>query len=104
MKENITGLKLISGEELICMVESEETDSFVVSKPMTIVPAPDGMALVPFCVLIDTKVISVRIPKSAVLIVGQPIEDVAQAYNAKFGDGIVTPPQDSKLVLPPGAE
>jgi hypothetical protein len=44
-KDTLVSFKLVNGDEVIAKVVEETADEFIVSKPMIVVPSPQGIGL-----------------------------------------------------------
>lgn len=44
-KDTLVSFKLVNGDEVIAKVLEETADEFIVSKPMIVVPSPQGIGL-----------------------------------------------------------
>ena len=76
---NIYSFKMNSGEELIGKVTKIEDDCYIVDSPLSTGMTQQGMQLMPamFTIELNAEVI---ISMDSVAIVGNPREDVADAY------------------------
>lgn len=90
---NITAIKLLSGEDLICNLHMEDANCYQVENPAVIVsqPSADGrsmsLGLAPYLPYAATKVF--RILKSSVVVAFTPDVQLSNEYNRIFGSGIV---------------
>jgi hypothetical protein len=60
---DVISMKLASGEELVGRLEEEQGDDMIVTKPMMLVSAQDGIGLAPFMFSVspDTK-FKIKVP------------------------------------------
>jgi hypothetical protein len=92
--DNIRYVKLVTGEELICKVKQAEDivcddiNYYVLSHCAMILPSPEGgIGLIAWPMLTDKNEVTVRDDH---ILIAEPIrEELANAYNARFGSGIV---------------
>jgi hypothetical protein len=86
-------LKLITGEEIIGEVVSENESHIELKNPLSIMlrPAQDGFTFgfVPWCNLMEGNK---KISHDRIITSGDASDDVKNTYNSMFG-GIVTPPK-----------
>lgn len=83
--------KLLSGEEFVCKVISEDPVSYTVSKPLTIGQTPKGVQFVPILMLADPDK-HVTIPKP--VICGTPTSELESQYES-VTTGIALPQKSS---------
>lgn len=92
---NIKILKLITGEEIIGEITTEEDSLVTLKNPLAIVirPSQEGFTFgfMPWCSLMDGERL-VSIGLSNIITMGNPTDEVRNAYSSMFG-GIVTPPK-----------
>jgi len=82
--------KLVTGEEIVALVEAVEEDHYVVSKPCTIIPNQQGqMQMVPSAYTMELDK-PVQINTLAVAMIFEPNESVQSAYT-KATTGIDVP-------------
>lgn len=83
---DILWLKLITGEDLVANAHEEE-GWFIIDKPVRVVMTPDGAAMVPAPPFAKSTQLKVR--SEHIVYVAEPEDELRNAYNAKFGNGIV---------------
>jgi hypothetical protein len=87
----VTGLKLLSGEEIIGQV-TPAGDIYVVKNPVTARAVQEGLAIAPWPSLRDTNANDeVKIQAFAVATVFIPMEVIVEAYQTQFGGIAVAP-------------
>lgn len=84
----VIGLKLVSGEEIVGKVR-EEADYFVVDNPSFIIILQEGAGLVPWPQFSSGK--QIKLNKHHVIVSFELNPNIVDGYNQKFG-GIVTAP------------
>ena len=101
---NILALKLVTGEEVLGEIESQDETYYVLSNPVgiSIVRGPDGQPSVgftPFPLHAEQKKDStLDLKKSHVLYSYVPAKEFITNYNQIFGSGIVLPPTKQLIV------
>jgi len=96
---DIKVLKLITMEEVLSEIESEDDTHFVLVNPVgiAVVRGKDGqpnVGLAPFPLHGEQKPDNtIAIPKRSVVYSYVPSQDFINNYNQIFGSGIVVPPQ-----------
>tara|TARA_Y100001937_G_scaffold58263_1_gene79852 strand:+ start:387 stop:716 length:330 start_codon:yes stop_codon:yes gene_type:complete len=89
---NVRILRLINNEEIIGKVDlpSGKNGKFKVKNGAVIIPAGEGrIAILPW--LPHAKDTEVEIDPSKVVIDFSPLDDLANEYNTKIGNGLVVP-------------
>ena len=81
-------VKLKSGEELIGDV-TVVGDSVTIAHPCQIMPTQDGLGFAPWPPF--SKNDNVSIPLDWTICIVEAVEEVVNAWNSKFGSGIVLP-------------
>jgi hypothetical protein len=91
-------LKLVTGEEVLSEIESQDESCYVLVNPVgiAVVRGKDGqpsVGLAPFPLHAEQKTgATIDIPKKSVVYSYVPAEDFINNYNQIFGSGIVVPP------------
>lgn len=83
--------KIPAGEEFICKVIEETTDSYLVMKPLTIGQTQQGVQFVPIMMMANLEK-NILIPKP--VIVGTPSEELESQYES-ITTGIALPKKSS---------
>lgn len=86
-------IKMVSGEELIAKVKTEDDDTVTVEKPAIVIMAPNGTGGVqvqmgPYSMFTE-KPISLN--KKAIMYIAEPNTELLNSYNQNFGSGLVVP-------------
>ena len=87
-KGDTISLKLTSGEEMVANLVEENDNELVLSKPMVIIAANQGLALSPFMFSASADA-KVKLSHSNVLCVLKTVEDISKQYTQQT-TGIVT--------------
>lgn len=77
---DILSFKITTGEEIIARLIEERDDCYVVAKPLTLVPAPEGLAMTQSFFSVDVKNHNISIQKSAVMMYGPTRKEIADSY------------------------
>lgn len=77
-KDDLISFKLVNGEEVIAKLIEERTDEYVISKPITLAPSPQGMAVIPYVMTADLKQTTLK--KQHVIVCGISNADLEPAY------------------------
>lgn len=79
-------LKLISGEEFICILESMD-DFYIAIKPQKFLMTQNGIASMPLIPYSKDEKFSIH--KSHVILTCEPDDDIKNVYNSEHGSGLV---------------
>ena len=79
---DIVSLKTVSGDELVCKLESETDTHYHVITPMVLAHTPQGLGLVPYMFTVDPGSV-VMIDKRAVVTIINTHADMAKDYLSK---------------------
>lgn len=89
-------VRISTGEELLCTVDSSNKDHLTLSDVAILIPTQaNSLGLAPFMAYSDAKD-GMEIPRSYVMFVVDPIEDLKKQYQSMFSK-IIT--NDSKLII-----
>ena len=103
---NLKLLRLKSGEDIVVeLLDGKESQQHItVKNPAMLVPMGDGrnnmqMGLMPWMPFSASK--EYEIPKDWIIVVTEPLKEIANNYNQIFGSGIVVPDMkvDTKTLL-----
>ena len=84
---NIKYLKLITGEEVVADVTTN-MDTYTLKNPIKLVLMPPmGLSMIGFCNFIKSE--TVKIKHEHVMFMDELDDEIYNAYNQKFGSGIV---------------
>lgn len=88
--------KLLSDEDIVADVEqAEDVSKFTFKNPARLVITHQGVGMMPMNPFMKGK--SVDIPKSYVVYTTDVDDEILNAYNAKFGSGIVFAPAGTQI-------
>ena len=79
MFDDVAVFKLVTGEEMLARVESEDDSSWKLIKPMTLVPSQQGLALTPGMFTAQPEK-SVLLFKNAVVMKCIPRQEMLNSY------------------------
>jgi hypothetical protein len=78
-KDTLVSFKLVNGDEVIAKVLEETHDKFIVSKPMIVVPSPQGIGLMQSLFTSELNT-SIRIDKGHVMLHAQTSSALVNHY------------------------
>lgn len=77
---DVLGFKLVTGEEIIAKLVSETDEYYELSKPLTLIPTPQGMAMSQSLISADLKNNNIRLNKSTVVMHSPVRSDINSEY------------------------
>lgn len=86
---NIKVLKLVTGEEIITQVKSDDGKEIVLIEPQRFLMTEEGVASLPLIPISKDK--QYTISKNHVILIAEPDDNIRNVYNSKYGSGIVLP-------------
>ncbi len=78
-KDTIVSFKIVNGDEIVAKVIEETDDSFVLSKPTTVMPSQQGLGLLQSLFTSDLNK-TIALSKTHVMMHAPTIEDVRNHY------------------------
>jgi hypothetical protein len=76
---DIVCFKIVTGDEIIAKIVEVTTDGFVVSRPCTVIPSPQGLGLMQSLISADINT-SVTLKLEHILMHGPVIKDIENHY------------------------
>ena len=86
-------LKLITGEEIITQLKSEDENTIVIVDPQKFIMSQEGVGSMPLMPMSNDKEYSIS--KNHILLISEPDDDIKNVYNSKFGSGVIVPTSSS---------
>ena len=77
---DVLAFKLVTGEEVIAKLVSETDDYYELSKPLTLIPTPQGMAMSQSLLSADLKANNIRLNKNTVVMHSPVRADINSEY------------------------
>ena len=97
-KMDIKILKFVSGEEIIAQTERNES-VYTLKNPIRFMMTADGVAMMPWCPFSKNE--SFEINDCHIMFTGEPELEFRNAYNEKYGSGIITASASDLRVIDP---
>ena len=95
---NVKLIRIVTGEEIIAEVVSENEDTITVKNGLIVLPNANGVGFAQWATVIDTDNPDVIMKQQHIVYVVAVQEDVAKKYNEMFGSKLVTP-SSKKLIV-----
>ena len=78
-KDTVVSFKIVNGDEIVAKVVEETHDSFIVSKPTTVMPSQKGLGLIQSLFTSDVNK-SIQLDKRHVMMHSPTVKDVEDYY------------------------
>lgn len=78
-KDSIVSFKLVNGDEIVAKIVEETPEEFVISKPCTVMPSPQGIGLLQSLFTSDLNK-SISLQKSHVMLHSSTIDQMQNHY------------------------
>lgn len=90
--------RIITGEEVIAELVSEDSTSVVVKNGLVVLPTNNGVGFAPWATVISKDNPEIAVSKQHVVYIAELQEDVSKKYNEMFGSKLITP-NDKKIII-----
>lgn len=95
---NVKLFRIITGEEIIAELISENDNSVIVKNGLVVIPTGQNVGFAPWATVIDTDNPELTVSKNHIVYIAEVDSGVKKKYNEIYGSKIITP-SDKKLVL-----
>ena len=95
---NVKLLRIVTGEEVIAELLSEDTDTITVKNGLVVIPNANGVGFAPWATVISKENPEITMSKRHVVYVAEVQEDVCKKYNEMFGSKLITPDKKKLIV------
>ena len=79
---DVVTLRMLTGEEVVTTLVSEDAVEVTVDRPMVIATGPEGMGLVPFLFTVDPSR-KIKINRAAIAVMCKTNEEISSGYTQK---------------------
>lgn len=94
--DDIKCLKLVSGEDVLAKVKVHENE-YELDNPVQLMLAPQGqLGFIPFMPF-AAEGEKIKVNKKHVMLCVEPLHEIKNEYNSRFGSGIVVPDTSLRL-------
>lgn len=90
--------RIITGEEVIAEVVSEDSNSVIVKNGLVVLPTNTGVGFAPWATVISKDNPEITVSKTHIVYIAELQEEVAKKYNEMFGSKLITP-NDKKIII-----
>jgi hypothetical protein len=77
-KDDIVAMKLVNGDEVVAQIISDDMMSYAISRPCTVIPSAQGIALMQTLMTSDSKTIGIS--KQHVMMIAPVIAEMKSHY------------------------
>lgn len=78
---DVVTFKLVNGEEVIARYQSETLSEYVVSKPVTLTPTPQGsLGMIPSMFSVELNIVNINLQKNAIAMSALTRKEVSDEY------------------------
>ena len=96
---NVKLFRIITGEEVVAELVSEDDNFITVKNGLVVLPTPNGtVGFAPWATVIDKSIPDLIVARNHVVYIAEVEEQVKNKYNELYGSKIVTP-GEKKLIL-----
>ena len=95
---NVKLLRIITGEEVVAELVSENDSTITVKNGLVVLPTQSGVGFAPWATVIDPDKPELIVSQDHIVYIAEVSEDVTKKYNELFGSKLVTP-NEKKLIL-----
>jgi len=96
---NVKLFRILTGEEVIAEVVSEDENSVTIKNGLVVLPTPNGtVGFAPWATVIDKSLPELTISRNHIVYIAEVEDQVKNKYNEIYGSKIVTP-GEKKLIL-----
>ena len=91
-------IRVVTGEEIIAELLSEDDDTITVQNGLVVLPTNQGVGFAPWATVISKEKPEVTMNRKHVVYVAEVQEDVVNKYNEMFGSKLKLP-ESKKLII-----
>jgi len=91
-------IRVVTGEEIIAELLSEDDDTITVQNGLVVLPTNQGVGFAPWATVISKEKPEVTMSRRHVVYIAEVQEDVCKKYNEMFGSKLVMP-ESKKLIM-----
>lgn len=95
---NVKLFRILTGEEIIAEVISEDDKFVTVKNGLVVIPTGQNVGFAPWATVIDKNIPDLIIAKNHIVYIAEVDPGVKKKYNEIYGSKLITP-DDKKLIL-----
>jgi hypothetical protein len=90
--------RIVTGEEVIAEVISENSASVVVKNGLVVIPTGQNIGFAPWATVIDKDQPEIEVSKNFIVYIAEVDSPIKKKYTEIYGSKLITP-DDKKLIL-----
>ena len=95
---NVKLFRIVTGEEVIAEVISEDEDTVTVQNGLVVLPTGQSVGFAPWSPVVDEDNRELVVSRNHIVYVGEVSSSIKKKYNEIYGSKLITP-EDKKLIL-----
>ena len=95
---NVKLFRIITGEEVIAEVLSEDDTTVTVQNGLVVLPTGQSVGFAPWSPVVDEDNRELVVSRNHIVYIGEVSSSVKKKYNEIYGSKLITP-EDKKLIL-----
>ena len=95
---NVKLFRIITGEEVIAEVLSEDDTAVTVQNGLVVLPTGQSVGFAPWSPVVDEDNRELVVSRTHIVYIGEVSSSVKKKYNEIYGSKLITP-EDKKLIL-----
>jgi len=95
---NVKLFRIVTGEEVIAEVISEDEDTVTVQNGLVVLPTGQSVGFAPWSPVVDEDNRELVVSRNHIVYVGEISSSIKKKYNEIYGSKLITP-EDKKLIL-----
>lgn len=95
---NVKLFRIVTGEEVIAEVLSEDDSTVTVQNGLVVLPTGQSIGFAPWATVVDEDNRELVVSRNHIVYIGEVSSSVKKKYNEIYGSKLITP-EDKKLIL-----
>jgi hypothetical protein len=95
---NVKLFRIVTGEEVIAEVISEDDSTVTVQNGLVVLPTGQSVGFAPWSPVVDEDNRELVVSRNHIVYVGEISSSIKKKYNEIYGSKLITP-EDKKLIL-----
>ncbi len=95
---NVKLFRIVTGEEVIAEVLSEDDSTVTVQNGLVVLPTGQSIGFAPWATVVDEDNRELVVSRNHIVYIGEISSSIKKKYNEIYGSKLITP-EDKKLIL-----